>query len=139
MSFTPYLTFDGNCAEAFETYAQILGGEIVMMSTFEDMPQGPDTPVLQDEVRKRIMHAQLKFGDGILMASDVWGDYKPPCGMSVSIGFDDVDVARRVFDGLAEGGNVTMKFEETFWALGFGTVTDRFGTPWMVNCNKPES
>jgi PhnB protein len=43
-------------------------------------------------------------------------------------------VADRIFAQLAENGNVKMPIQETFWASRFGMVDDRFGTPWMVNC-----
>jgi len=58
-------------------------------------------------------------------------------GFSVSLGIDEPAEAERVFNALAEGGSVTMPIQQTFWALRFGMLVDRFGTPWMINCEKP--
>lgn len=145
MQFVPYLNFDGNCAEAMAFYARLFGGQIVFQSTFGEMPPDPGMPPLPDAARNRLMHAQLQIGSQSLMASDTMpampgvdpetcgGAYRPPQGMWVSIGVETPAEGRRVFDGLAEGGQVTMPFDKTFWSPGFGMVTDRFGTPWMVN------
>jgi len=81
------------------------------------------------------MHARLQVGDALLMASDAPpGRFTPAQGISVSLQLTDPAEAERIFHGLAEGGEVTMPIEPTFWALRFGMVTDRFGIPWMVNC-----
>ena len=137
MEFNPYLSFDGNCAEAMEAYAEILGGEVTMITRFKESPMAGD---VSEEHRDKVMHAQIETGSGTLMGSDnVWGDYKPPHGIWISVQIEDVGEAKRVFDALSEGGNITMKFEETFWAAGFGMAIDRFGIPWLVNCNKPEA
>lgn len=136
MKITPYLSFDGCCAEAFGFYADLLGGKIGIMMTFKDAPEPmcADVPGWADKV----MHAELTIGDHVLMGSD-----PPPAwrrdmqGISISLQIDDVAEAERAFGSLAEGGTVTMPLEETFWAKRFGMVTDRFGTPWMINCDKP--
>jgi PhnB protein len=133
----PYLGFDGTCAEAFRFYEEVLGGKIVMMMTYADMPAGqgpPPTP----ETAKRIMHARLMVGDVPLMG----GDAPPhiaakPQGMTVNISVDTPAEADRIFEALSSGGTVTMPIGETFWARRFGMLTDRYGTPWMVNCEKP--
>jgi PhnB protein len=83
------------------------------------------------------MHATLKLPSGSLMASDAgpWAPYEGPvrsCGLSLN--FQNVDDARKAFDGLAEGGKVTMPLDKTFWAEAFGMLTDRYGVQWMVNC-----
>ena len=56
---------------------------------------------------------------------------------AVCIGVDTAEEAERIFEALSKGGNVGMPIAETFWAKRFGMVTDRFGTPWLVNCEKP--
>ena len=79
----------------------------------------------------------VKVGERVIMGSDAppeW--YTTPGGFSVSLGFDEVEEGRGVFEALAEGGTVKMGFQETFWAKGFGMVIDRFGTPWIVNCGR---
>lgn len=145
MQFVPYLNFDGNCAEAMAFYAQLFRGQVVFQSTFGDMPPTEGMPPLPESAKGRLMHAQLQVGAQSLMASDTLpampgvdpetcgGGYRKPEGMWVSIGVDTLAEGQRVFDGLAEGGKVTMPFASTFWSAGFGMVTDRFGTPWMVN------
>ena len=145
MQFVPYLNFDGTCAEAMAFYAQLFGGQIVYQGTFGDMPASPGMPPLPDAAKQRIMHAHLQVGAQAIMASDTMpsapgqdpatcgGGYHKPQGMWVSIGVDSFAEGQRVFDGLAQGGQVSMPYAATFWSPGFGMVTDRFGTPWMVN------
>lgn len=132
----PYLLFDGHCREAVELYADCLGGHIEMMMTTGETPMAAET---NERLHDRIAHARLRVGSWMLMASDCPPEYyKRPQGLSVQIALDDVDRARQAFERLAEGGQVQMPFEETFWAHGFGTCTDRYGTPWMINCLKEE-
>ena len=145
MQFVPYLNFDGTCAEAMAFYAKLFGGQIVYQGTFGDMPASPGMPPLPDAAKQRIMHAHLQVGAQAIMASDTMpsapgqdpatcgGGYHKPQGMWVSIGVDSFAEGQRVFDGLAQGGQVSMPYAATFWSPGFGMVTDRFGTPWMVN------
>jgi PhnB protein len=135
MRTNPYLFFDGNCEEAFRFYERVLGGKIIAMVPHSGTPAEQNVPA---EWRDKIMHAALQVGEDTLMASDAPPRYRQPMsGFSVSLQFADTAEAKRVFDALAEGGTVKMPFEETFWAAGFGMVTDRFGTPWMMNCDKP--
>ncbi len=132
MNFTPYLNFNGDCAEAFRTYQRIIGGELELM-THGDSPMADQTP---PESRDRIMHARLVIGDAVLMASDAPPEYyQKPQGNYVSLGVGEPAEAERIFRELSEGGTVQMPFEKTFWASGgFGMFVDRFGIPWMVNC-----
>jgi PhnB protein len=135
MAINPYLFFPGNCKEAFEFYAKVLKGKIEAMLPHAGTPGEEHVP---PEWRNKIMHAYLRAGDNILMASDSPPAYqKPMQGISVSIQIDDPKEAERVFKELSDGATVTMPMEETFWARRFGMLTDKFGTPWMVNCPKP--
>ena len=135
MAFHPYLFFSGNCREAFTRYQEVFGGDLVLLP-MSDMPSDQAPPADQADL---IMHAALTFGDNILMASDdPTGDGGPVKGMSVNYATADVAEAQRVFDALAEGGEVTMPMAETFWSPRFGMCVDRFGTPWMVNAEAPE-
>lgn len=135
MLLQPYLNFDGDCEAAFRFYAEVLGGRIETMMTHRDSPVAADTPA---EWQDKILHAYLKVGDAVLMASDAPpGMYSRPQGLYVSIGLSDPAQAERIFKALADGGTVQMPFEETFWAYRFGMLVDRFGTPWMINCEKP--
>lgn len=133
MRVTPYLNFDGNCAEAFAFYADLLGGTVDAM-THEGTPMADELP---PEWHGRIMHACLKAGDVELMASDSPpGRHQAAQGSYVSLHVDGVADAERIYAALAEGGAVQMPLEKTFWAARFGMVVDRFGTPWMINCEK---
>jgi PhnB protein len=135
MQLNPYLSFDGQCEAAFRFYEQALGGKIVAMMTFADTPMAQQTP---PEMRGKIVHARLVAGDVVLMGSDASSErYEKPQGFSVILTIDEPDEAERVFHALAADGTATMPIQETFWARRFGMLTDRFGTPWMVNCEKP--
>ena len=137
MKLNPYLSFNGQCEAAFKLYEQALGGKIVAMMTFRGSPMeeqaGP-------EWGDKIIHARLLVGDSVLMGSDSTPQcYEPMKGVSVTLNIDDPAEAERVFHALAEGGTVGMPIGETFWALRFGMLVDRFGTPWMINCEKPSA
>ncbi len=134
MNANPYLAFDGTCAEAFRTYEKILGGKLDLM-TNGDSPVADQTPPDQ---RGRIMHARLELAGGaVVMGSDAPPHYfTKPQGFSVSIGVTKTSEGERIFKALSEGGEVKMPFAKTFWAAGFGMCIDRFGIPWMVNCEK---
>ena len=134
MKMNPYLTFAGNCEEAFHFYQKVLGGDIVAMMTHKDMPTGEQTP---PDYADKIMHARLIFDDNVLMGSDAPNDRMQKMqGFSVTLGITDQTEAKRVYAALMEGGAATMPLQETFWAHLFGMFTDRFGTPWMINCEK---
>jgi PhnB protein len=135
MELNPYLSFDGNCAEAFKFYEKSLGGKIVAMMTYAETPMKDQMPA---DSHGKIVHARLTLGDQMLMGADAPpGRYEPAKGMSVILGIDQPAEAERVFKALSENGTVQMPIEETFWARRFGMVVDRFGIPWMVNCEKP--
>jgi len=131
MAFNAYVFFSGGtCAEAFEHYRDVFGGELSVMRMSE-VPQEARMPGAEPDF---VMHASLRVGDGLLMGSDdPTGDGGPKQGFSVSYSAPDADTARRVFDALAQDGEVTMALEPTFWSAAFGMCTDRFGVPWMVD------
>lgn len=138
MKFIPYLNFDGDCAEAFSFYAKTFGAELKEQYTYAGMPDEPGMPPLSEEDRKMIMHAELRLGEQVLYGSDTLPDfcdgvpYQQPQSMWVSVLVKDFAEGERVFAALAEGGTVSMPFEKTFFAEGYGQVRDRFGVPWMV-------
>lgn len=139
MHMNPYLSFDGTCEEAFGHYAKVLGGSVEAMMRYADAPagEGPGEGCAPDLSPEKIMHARLRLGDRVLMASDSPpGMYRKPQGISVSLNLEDPKEAERIYAALSEGGQVMMALQETFWAQRFGMFTDRFGTPWMVNCGK---
>lgn len=132
MQLVAYLAFDGNCREAFAFYEKALGGAIVMMM---DHTAPPIVDQVPPEWGSRIMHARLQIGDAVLMGGDAPPDtYKTPTGFSVALQTKDAAEADRVFQALSEGATVTMPIGETFWSPRFGMLTDRFGVPWMINC-----
>lgn len=134
MQIQPYLTFNGDCEEAFKSYEKILGGRIENMTTHEGSPMADQTP---PEWRKKIMHARLIVGDNVLMGSDHPSKQREEIkGFSLALNIDEPKEAERVFHALAESGKVIMPLQKTFWAPHFGMLVDRFGVPWMVNCEK---
>ncbi|HVF76142.1 MAG TPA: VOC family protein [Acidimicrobiales bacterium] len=134
MAFHPYLNFGGNCREAFTRYQEIFGGELTLLP-MSDMPSDQAPPPEQADL---ILHAALTFDGNLLMASDdPTGGFQGVQGMFVNYSCAGVDEAQRVFNELADGGQVTMPIAPTFWSPMFGMCVDRFGTPWMVNA-EPE-
>jgi PhnB protein len=135
MRLNPYLSFNGNCEAAFRFYEEVLGGKMVALITPAETPIADQFP---PDWQQKIVHARLALGDFVLMGADCTPDrYAPMTGFAVTLNIDDPAEAERIFNALAEGGTVTMPIEETFWAVRFGMLTDRFGTPWMINCETP--
>jgi PhnB protein len=132
MQLASYVAFNGNCQEAFKFYEQVLGGKIEMMLDHASTPMAAEFP---PDWLSRIMHARLVVGDAVLMGADAPPDhYKAPSGFSVSLHTKSPAEADRIFHALVEGGTVVMPIAETFWSPRFGMLTDRFGVPWMINC-----
>jgi PhnB protein len=139
LSIQPYLFFGGRCEEAIEFYGKALGAEVVMLARFNEAPE--PQPGLPECFENKVMHATLRVGDTMLLASD--GRCEGPQnfeGFSLSITVPDEAEADRVFAALSEGGLVTMALEKTFWAPKFGMLQDKFGVGWMVSVmHKPQS
>ena len=128
----PYLFFGGRCEEALEFYRKALGAELVMLSRFKEAPE--PQPGMPDCFDEKIMHATLRIGETLLMASD--GRCEGPQnfeGFSLSITVADETEAERIFAALSDGGIVTMALAKTFWAPKFGMLQDKFGVGWMVS------
>ncbi len=133
MPLMPHLHFRGTCREAFDHYAELLGGRIVFAMTFGEAP-GEHPPAL----RAQIIHARMEFSGQALTGCDAPPErYEKPQGFNVLLAVDSAAQGARIFAGLAQGGTTVMPFAQTFWAHRFGMCTDRFGIPWMVNCEKP--
>jgi PhnB protein len=129
-----YLVFKGQCEEAFNFYAERLGGRIVTMLTHEGVPAASQVPA---EWKSKILHATIQVGDKLLMGADAPPEhYQQPQGFSVMAAVSDVEEAERVFHALADGGTVRMPIQQTFWSPRFGALIDRFGIPWMINCEQ---
>jgi PhnB protein len=135
MQLNPYLGFNGQCEAAFKFYERCLRGKIEAMLNHEGTPMETQVPA---EWRKKILHARLVVGDAVLMGGDMPPErYEAPKGFSVTIGVTEPAEAERIFKALSEQGTVTMPLQQTFWAVRFGMLVDRFGIPWMVNCEGP--
>ena len=135
MKLNPHLVFNGDREAAFKFYEKSLGGRIGLMMPHQGTPVANAVP---ESWRSKILHATLLIGDQVLMGADAPpGHYAPPQGFFVSLHIDNPAEAERIFHALSENGKVTMPIQETFWALKFGMLVDRFGTPWMINCGKP--
>ena len=136
MKLNPYLTFDGTAEAAFKFYERVLKGKIMTMMRFNETPAAEHVPA---DYRNKIMHATLKFDEQVIMASDrhPMHPYEGIKGNSVALHFDTVEEGERVFKEFSDGAlAVTMPMQETFWAARFGMLTDKFGVPWIINCEK---
>lgn len=133
MNIAPQLAFSGQCRQAFEFYAQLLGGRIVVMNTFggnEDRALPPGSTAGEAD---QIRFAEIRFGCAALRGNDIPQDqFKPMSGFNISLHIEKAADARRIFAALSEGGQVTTPLSKVDWAAQFGMVTDRFGVPWLV-------
>jgi len=134
-----YLTFNGNCEEAFKFYQSVFGGEFPYIGRFKDMPAG-EGPKLKPGEENRITHVSLPISkETILMGCDTGGEwaagYSQGNNFSISIAADNKEEAEKLFKGLSAGGKVTMPLSKTFWSESFGMLTDKFGISWMISFN----
>lgn len=141
-SVNPYLTFKGNCEEAFTFYKSVFGGEFPYIGKFKDMPPAEGSEPLSEEDGEKIMHVSLPISkETILMGSDTVGSYCAAVtfgnNFSISINADSTEEADKLFNGLSAGGQVTMPMNKTFWGAYFGMFVDKFGISWMVNYDEP--
>jgi PhnB protein len=128
-----YLAFNGNCAEAMRFYETALDGKLEMMMSGADSPMAAQIP---KEHAHRIIHARLALKDGgYLYAGDAPAQmpYQGIHGVGLALNYATTAEAQKVFEKLSAGGKVTMALAPSFWAKSFGMLTDKFGTPWMVN------
>jgi PhnB protein len=133
MKLLAHLHFKGNCREAFSFYADLFGGQIEFAATFGEMP-GAQVP---QDMRDKLAHARLNLKGEYLLGCDAPADrFQAPQGFNIMSHIDIPDEAERVFNRLAELGTIIMPFQQTSWAYRFGMCNDRFGIPWMVNCEK---
>jgi PhnB protein len=132
MQINPYLSFKGDCEAAFTFYERCLGGQRGTIFRYAGSPMADQVPA---DWQDKVMHGSLTVGDLMLMGGDVAPDgYEEPKGFSLSIQIKSTADAERIFHELATDGRVVMPLEKTFWADRFGMVVDRFGIPWLINC-----
>ena len=133
MEIAPQLEFDGLCREAFERYAELFGGEITVMNTLGDTKEVPLPPGSTEGEPDMVRFAELRISSSRLLGNDVPSNqFQAARGFNIAVHFEKADEARRVFQGLAEGGTVTVGPAKVAWAELFGMVTDKFGIPWLI-------
>jgi PhnB protein len=133
MLIQPYLSFEGRSDEAIEFYKTALDAKVEMIMRFKDSPQKPPSDEFPPEIQNKVMHASLRIGHSTVMATDSRCTGKPNfAGITLTLAVSNDAEANRFFSALANGGTVTMPLAKTFFSSQFGTVTDRFGVPWMV-------
>jgi PhnB protein len=136
MQMTTYLSFRGQCEEAFKCYEATLGGRVGPIFRYIGTPLASQVPA---DWQDKVMHGSLTIGDQVLMAGDVAPEhYEAPKGFSLSLQMKDTSEAERVFNDLAKNGRIVMPLEKTFWAARFGMLVDRFGIPWQINCDESD-
>jgi len=132
MQVQPYLNFGGRFDEAMAFYGKVMGAKVTFVMRYKDAPPEHN---ISPEWADKVMHANIDFGDSQIMASDGQQGHKPNFdGFSLSVGAVSAEEGKRIFEALAEGGQVMLPYQKTFWAEGFGMLIDRFGLGWMVNC-----
>ena len=133
-----YLTFNGNCEEAFNFYKSVFGGEFPYVGKFKEMPPQEGMKAMSKEDGEKIMHISLPISqETALMGSDTGGEwatgYAQGNNFSISIKTDSTTEADRLFNELSAGGLPSMPMEKTFWGSYFGMLTDKFGINWMIS------
>jgi PhnB protein len=134
MDMYTYVNFAGTCREAFKYYEQHLGGKIGMLMTHGEMPAGQSP--LGPDWKDAVLHARIALAGAELAGADIPGA-QPMRSAYLSLNVDSDADAERIFKALADGGEVLMKMEETFFASRFGQVRDRFGINWMIVRQRP--
>ena len=135
-----YLNFPGNTEEAFLFYKSVFKTEFLGkgIERFGDIPQGAGHPPVADEIKKMVLHVELPItGNHILMATDAPKEMgftlTQGNNMHICIEPETREEAKRIFDELSDGGNVTMPLQDMFFGAYFGEFSDKFGINWMIN------
>jgi PhnB protein len=133
MQVQPYLFFEGRADEAISFYRQALGAEVVAVMRWKENPEAGTPGMIPPGSEDKVMHAALKIGETTVMLSDGRVSGTPNFrGFAIALTARDDAEAERYFNALADGGEVQMALEKTFFASKFGMLADRFGVPWMV-------
>lgn len=131
---TPYLMFNGDCEDAMNFYKEALDGDIGYIGKYSDSPLEID-----DDYKNKVMHAELNFDGGKIMASDHmkgsdFGGVNIGSNVQLNLGFINEVEMMKTFNKLKEGGNIIMEVDEMYWGDKFGMLQDKFGIHWMFNC-----
>lgn len=135
-----YLNFGRNTEDAFNFYRSVFGTEFNgHIARFKDIAPQEGMPPMPDSVMNLVMHIELPITGGhVLMGTDAPEEmgFKMNLGNNVHINLepDTKEEAKRLFDRLSAGGNVSMPLQDMFWGAYFGSLTDKYGVNWMVNC-----
>lgn len=135
-TLNPYLTFNGNCEEAFKFYKSVFGGAFLRVERFKNMPpmEGKELP---ESAQEKIMHISLPISkETVLMGCDanpMMGEVSIGQNISLSVNAKSKDEADKIFRKLSEGGKITLPIAEQFWNSYFGMITDKYNNIWMVN------
>lgn len=136
MKLLTYVNFNGKCAEAFRFYEKHLGGKIAMMMTHGESPTpNPNVPA---DWKSAILHARIDIGGTSLLGADI-PNAEPMKSTYLSLTIDTVEEAERIYAVLSEGGQVFMPMEETFFAVRFAMLRDKFGASWMLLKERPQA
>ena len=130
MKLYTYLNYGGNCRQAFEFYAEHLGGKLTMLATHGGQPDSSEVP---PGWRDAVLHARIEMGATTILGADIPPErFQPMRSAYLSLLVDSIDEAERLYALLSEGGQIFMPMEETFFAHRFAMLRDRFGTSWML-------
>lgn len=133
MKFIPYLTLNGNAAQAVDFYQQVFGAKNRGIMRFGDRPN-PEHP-LPDAARDLVLHAELEIEGNLLFFSDTFpgSPFTPGSQVAIAVLFSDEPRLRTVYARLVEGGEVLMELQKTFWAPAYAMVKDQFGIVWQLS------
>ncbi|WP_409367377.1 VOC family protein [Lysinibacillus sp. 38-6] len=134
MAVEVYLIFNGNCREAVAFYEQVFHTEKPEIMTFGDAPRDPNHP-LPEGTENLVMHTRLSIWGSTVMFSDTFPGSPYTIGNNVTLAVvsDDEAQLRQAYEGLKEGGKVTMELQETFFSKCYGSLTDKFGIEWQIS------
>lgn len=132
MKVNVYVNYKGNCKQAFRFYEQHLNGKITMMMTFGQMPDAANIP---EERKNKILHARMEIGGIVLMGADI-PNAESMRSAYLTLSVNNEQEAERLYGLLSDGGEIFMKMEETFFASRFAMLRDKFGTSWMLLCER---
>lgn len=131
MSVSIFLNFPGNCAEAFRFYEQHLGAKLGNMLSYGSSPMADEFP---QHWQDKIINAELVLQNQRITGSDALPDhYAEPAGVALLLSTDNADQARRIFEVLAQEGDIQLPMRTTFWSPCYGIVKDKFGITWKLN------
>jgi PhnB protein len=134
MKLYTYLNYSGKCQEAFRFYEKHLGGKITMMMTHGQGPHANDGP---PDWKNAILHARINVGETELMGADI-PNSQPMRSAYLTLVVSSTEEAERIYATLADGGEVFMPMAETFFAVRFAQLRDKFGTSWMILHERPK-